>query len=77
MAATQRLQGRSLVTIISVMILIGAEVFGVALAGAWALAGVFELPETIGYGLMGLFALGGVYIMVQLWRKAVAVELAR
>ena len=64
----------NLVTIISVMILIGAEVFGVALAAAWAIAGLFELGETVRYALMGLFCLVGVYAMVLLWRRAVVVE---
>ena len=66
--------GRSFLTIISVMILIGSEVFGVALAGAWALAGLFELGDVAGYVLMGVFSLGGLYLMVLLWRRAVAVE---
>lgn len=77
MAAAPRSQGRSFVTVISVMILIGAEVFGVALAAAWALAGIFELGDVLGYVLMGFFALIGLYIMVSLWRRAVAVETGR
>jgi uncharacterized membrane protein len=59
------------------MILIGAEVFGVALAAGWALAGLFELGDVVGYVLMGIFALFGVYIMVQLWHRASAVETGR
>jgi hypothetical protein len=65
---------RNLITIISVLILIGTEVFGVALAGGWAIAGLFELGDTAAYVLMGLFSLLGVYAMVALWRNAVAVE---
>ena len=34
---------RNLITIISIMILIGTEVFGVAIAAGWAIAGLFEL----------------------------------
>ena len=59
------------------MILIGCEVFGVALAGGWALAGLLELGDIVGYALMGLFSLGGLYIMVQLWRRSIAVESGR
>lgn len=70
-------RGRSLVTVVSVMILIGVEVFGVALAGGWALGGLLEQSEAIGYGLMGLFSLGGLYIMVQLWHRAHAAESGR
>lgn len=58
-------------TLISVMILIGAEVFGVALAGGWALAGLFELGDVVGYVLMGIFALFGVYIMSNVWHRAI------
>ena len=65
---------RNLITIISVLILIGTEVFGVALAGGWAIAGLLELGDTAAYVLMGLFSLLGVYAMVALWRNAVAVE---
>jgi hypothetical protein len=64
----------NLLTVISVMILIGAEVFGVALAAGWAIAGLFELGDAVGYALMGLFSLIGVYAMVVLWRRAVQVE---
>ncbi len=65
---------QNLVTVISVMILIGTEVFGVAFAAGWAIAGLFELGDMVSYILMALFSLVGVYILVHLWRKAVAVE---
>ncbi len=65
---------RNLVTIISVLILIGTEVFGVALAAGWAVAGLFELGQTMAYVLMGLFSLIGLYAMVGLWRSSVRVE---
>ena len=64
-------------TILSVMILVGVEVFGVALAGGWALAGLFDLGEIVGFVLMGVFSLFGIYIMVHLWRRAHAAEAAR
>ncbi len=65
---------RNLITIISVLILVGTEVFGVALAGGWAIAGLFELGPTVAYVLMGLFSLLGLYAMVALWRNSVRVE---
>jgi hypothetical protein len=65
---------RNLITVVSVLILIGTEVFGVALAGGWALAGLFELGDTFAYILMGLFSLLGLYAMVGLWRNAIAIE---
>lgn len=61
-------------TVVSVMILIGAEVFGVAFASGWAIAGLLELGDQVSYGLMGLFSLIGIYIMVLLWRQAIKAE---
>ncbi len=65
---------RSLITIVSVLILVGTEVFGVALSAGWAIAGLFELGQTMAYVLMGLFSLLGLYAMVGLWRTSVRVE---
>ena len=65
---------RNLVTIVSVLILIGTEVFGVALSAGWAIAGLFELGNTVAYVLMGLFSLLGLYGMLALWRSSVRVE---
>ena len=65
---------RNLITIISVLILIGTEVFGVALSAGWAIAGLFDLGETMAYVLMGVFSLLGLYGMLALWRSSVRVE---
>ncbi len=64
----------NLLTVVSVMILIGAEVFGVAIAAGWAIAGLFELGDAVGYALMGVFSLLGLYAMLVLWRRAVQIE---
>ncbi len=76
MAATphRNPQRRSYLTVVSVMILIGTEVFGVALASAWALAGLFELGEVFGYVLMAAFSVIGIYLMTLLWRHAAEAE---
>ena len=68
------LNAANLATVISVMILVGAEVFAVALAAGWAIAGLFELGDTVGYVLMAAFSLLGLYAMLILWRRAVHVE---
>jgi threonine/homoserine/homoserine lactone efflux protein len=73
-ARSNDLNWQNLVTIVSVMILIGTEVFGVALAGGWALAGLFELGDQVGYALMGIFSLGAAYLIWILWRSSIAVE---
>lgn len=64
----------SLLTVVSLMVLVGAEVFGVALSAGWALAGLFDLGPVIGYVLMALFSVLGAWVMLQLWQRAVAVE---
>ena len=74
MAERNNLNWQNLLTVISVLILIGAEVFGVALAGAWAIAGLFELGDVVSYVLMAVFCLIGVYALVVLWRRAVLIE---
>ena len=73
-AERNHLNWQNLLTVISVVILVGAEVFGVAFAAGWAIAGLFELGDAVGYGLMGLFSLLGVYVLVMLGRRAVQVE---
>ena len=74
--AAQRngLNWRNLLTVVSVLILIGAEVFGLAVAAGWAISGLFELGDAVGYALMGLFSLLGLYAMLTLWRSAVRIE---
>jgi hypothetical protein len=73
-APNRRTHWGSFWTIVSVMILVGAEVFGVALAAGWAIAGLFELGDVVSYILMGLFSLIGLYALILLWRRAVKVE---
>jgi|1185.fasta_scaffold155094_1 hypothetical protein len=73
-APNSRTHWGSFWTIVSVMILVGAEVFGVALAAGWAIAGLFELGDVVSYILMGLFSLIGLYALILLWRRAVKVE---
>ncbi|WP_425286905.1 hypothetical protein [Microvirga vignae] len=74
MAQAKSTNWRNLITVISIMILVGAEVFGVAISAGWAIAGLFELGNIVGYALMGLFSLFALYILVNLWRRCVAVE---
>ncbi len=74
MAQAKSTNWRNVITVISIMILVGAEVFGVAIAAGWAIAGLFELGDYVGYALMGLFSLFALYILVNLWRRCVAVE---
>lgn len=74
MADTRPTNWRNLATIIGVMVLVGTEVFGVALAAGWAIGGIFELGEAASYVLMALFSLAGAYLMLVLWRRATRIE---
>ena len=57
--ASSRIIWPSVVTVISAAILIGAEVFGAAFAGGWALAILFGLDDTGAHILQAvLFAIG-------------------
>lgn len=65
---------RNLITIVSMMVLVGTEVFAVAIAAGWALAGLLDLGDRVGHILMGLFSLAAAWVMVQLWRRATSIE---
>jgi len=61
-------------TVVSAAILIGAEVFGAAFAGAWAVANLFNLGEYGVHITQGLFFLLGVFVMMSFIRNAQKVE---
>ena len=65
---------RNVVTIVSMMVLVGTEVFAAAIASGWALAGLLELGDTVGHVLMGVFSLAAAWIMLQLWKRATSIE---
>ena len=72
----------SVITVISAAILIGAEVFGAAFAGGWALAIVlppetFSLPvpqDTWAHILQAILFAAGVFVMVVFIRNAQRIE---
>lgn len=68
------MNARNLITIVSMMVLVGTEVFAVAIAAGWAIAGLFDLGDTVGHGLMALFSLFAAWIMLQLWQRATSIE---
>jgi hypothetical protein len=61
-------------TVVSAAILIGAEVFGAAFAGGWAVANLFSLGEYGVHIMQGLFFLLGVFVMISVIRNAQQVE---
>jgi hypothetical protein len=61
-------------TVLSAAILIGAEVFGAAFAGGWAVANLFSLGEYGVHVMQGLFFLLGVFVMISFLRNAQKIE---
>jgi len=64
----------SVVTVISAAILIGAEVFGAAFAGGWALAILFGLDDTGAHIIQAVLFVLGIAIMVAFIRGAQRIE---
>ena len=64
----------SVITVISAAILIGAEVFGAAFAGGWALAILLGLDDTGAHVLQAVLFGVGVLIMIAFIRAAQRVE---
>jgi hypothetical protein len=72
--APRRIRWQNVSTVISAAILIGAEVFGAAFAGGWALANLFGIGLYGEYVLTGLFFLGGLAVMAAFIRNAMRIE---
>jgi uncharacterized membrane protein len=70
----RRINWTNVITVFSAAILIGAEVFGAAYAGGWALAGLFQLGEYGLYVLQAVFFLIGLAVMAAFVRNAQRVE---
>ena len=66
----------SVITVISAAILIGAEVFGAAFAGGWALAILFGLDDTAAHVLQAVLFGIGVLIMVSFFVKQALLNVA-
>lgn len=70
----RRILWLNVLTVLSAAVLIGAEVFGAAFAGGWAIANLFQLGDIGAQILQGLFFLGGIAIMASFVRAARRVE---
>jgi hypothetical protein len=64
----------SVITVLSAAILIGAEVFGGAFAGGWALAILFGLDDMAAHILQIILFVLGIAIMVGFIRGAQRIE---
>ena len=72
--APRRIYWPSVITVISAAILIGAEVFGAAFAGGWALAILLGLSDTGAHILQAVLFGIGVVIMAAFIRAAQRIE---
>lgn len=72
--ASRQIVWPTVITVISAAILIGAEVFGAAFAGGWALAILFGLDDMAAHILQAVLFGLGVLIMVAFVRAAQRVE---
>ena len=72
--ASREIVWPTVITVISAAILIGAEVFGAAFAGGWALAILFGLEDLGAHILQAVLFAAGVFVMVAFVRAAQRVE---
>lgn len=70
----RRVLWQNVSTVLSAAILIGAEVFGAAFAGGWAIANLVGLGAYGVLMLQGLLFVGGLAVMAQFIRASLRVE---
>jgi hypothetical protein len=71
---SRRINWTNVITVLSAAVLIGAEVFGAAFAGGWALAGLLGLGEYGVYVLQTVFFVAGMLVMASFVRNARRIE---
>ena len=74
LSGDRRIAWQNVLTVISAAILIGAEVFGAAFAGGWALAILLGLDDTGAHILQAVLFAIGVFVMATFIRAAQRVE---
>jgi hypothetical protein len=70
----RKIAWQNVLTVVSAAILIGAEVFGAAFAGGWAVASYLELGPYGVHIMQGIFFVCGIAVMVAFVRNAQGVE---
>ena len=73
-AKPRRILWLNVLTVLSAAILIGAEVFGAAFAGSWAIATLFDLGSIGARVLDVVFVVCGLAVMAQFIRFAHRIE---
>jgi len=77
MAKSGPIKFRNLLTLVSVGILVGTEFIGVAIAAGWAIAGLFQLGNTIAIVLMVALGLISLYALFEFMKRAISLEPVR
>jgi len=77
MAKSGPIKFKNLLTLVSVGILVGTEFIGVAIAAGWAIAGLFQLGNTIALVLMVAFGLVSLYALFEFMKRAISLEPVR
>lgn len=77
MAKSGSIKIKNLLTLISVGVLVGTEFIGVAIAAGWAIAGLFQLGNTIALVLMIAFGLVSLYALFEFMKRAISLEPVR
>ncbi len=73
-SGNRRIAWQNVLTVVSAAILIGAEVFGAAFAGGWAVANLFDFGRYGVYIMQGIFFVCGIVVMVAFLRHARRIE---
>lgn len=74
MAEKKPINWQNVLTVYGAAILVGTEVVGLTWAGAWALAGLFDLPEMVRTVVQVIGAGIGLYGSYHFLRAALKVE---
>ena len=77
MAKSGPIKFKNLLTLVSVGILVGTEFIGVAIAAGWAIAGQFQLGNTIAIVLMVALGLVSLYALFEFMKRAISLEPVR
>ena len=72
--SNRRIAWQNVLTVLSAAILIGAEVFGAAFAGGWAVTSYLDLGPYGVHAMQGIFFLCGIAVMAAFIRNARGVE---
>lgn len=73
-STTAPLGAKSLITVVSTIILVATEFFALALAAGWAIAGLLELGEIFEYIFMAAFSVLAAWATIRFARSAWRLE---